>query len=272
MNEILSFLRTLPRRELLRRIRQAAGDDGIVFWEQVAYSDMYAKVTAGPQTAAKLGVPVGTVIGYRILAGTRWVAEVRPTGTRARPAGAEAAGLTGPPAPRSFGPNAMELAPTRRLGRLVLAATLILAAAPQSIVAQTSADSQAVTRAFAHYQDLVRRMAHDSIAALYAPDGQLLVLGRPPVVGPDSIRTYLRGFSSYRVVADTMSPQSLDIHGDTAIQVGTFWQHVQIPSGDTMVVGGGFRLIWIRSPAGRWEIWRLGTTSPPQPPLHPTRG
>jgi hypothetical protein len=70
MNEILSFLRTLPRIELLRRIRVAANDDRIVFWEQIAYSDMYEKVIAGPETAATLGVPIGAVIGYRILAGT----------------------------------------------------------------------------------------------------------------------------------------------------------------------------------------------------------
>lgn len=70
MNEILTFLRTLPRSELLRRIRAAANDDRIVFWEQIAYSDMYDKVAAGPETAARLGVPVGTIIGYRILAGT----------------------------------------------------------------------------------------------------------------------------------------------------------------------------------------------------------
>ena len=70
MNEILSFLRTLPRQELLRRIRAAADDDRIVFWEQVAYSDMYVKVTAGPETAAALGVPISAVIGYRITAGT----------------------------------------------------------------------------------------------------------------------------------------------------------------------------------------------------------
>ncbi len=70
MNEILVFLRTLPRSELLRRIRAVTDDARIVFWEQVAYSDMYEKVSAGREAAAKLGVPIGTVIGYRILAGT----------------------------------------------------------------------------------------------------------------------------------------------------------------------------------------------------------
>jgi len=70
MNEILSFLKTLPRREVLRRVRAATNDDRIVFWEQIAYSDWYEKVVADATMAPKLGVSIGTVIGYHILAGT----------------------------------------------------------------------------------------------------------------------------------------------------------------------------------------------------------
>lgn len=67
MNQILEYLRGLPRRQLVREIRRAAEDNSILLWEFVSYGDMYAPCSAGPQTAARLGVKVGTIIGYKLL-------------------------------------------------------------------------------------------------------------------------------------------------------------------------------------------------------------
>ncbi len=64
MSNTLKYLRSLPRNELVREIRRATGDDRILLWEQVGYGDMYTPVRAGVETAAKLGVLPGVVIGY----------------------------------------------------------------------------------------------------------------------------------------------------------------------------------------------------------------
>jgi hypothetical protein len=64
MNSRLQLLKKLPRRQLLTEIRRAAGDQSIVLWEQIPYGEIYKAVQAGPETAVKLGVKRGDVIGY----------------------------------------------------------------------------------------------------------------------------------------------------------------------------------------------------------------
>jgi hypothetical protein len=64
MSDTLKRLRSLPRSDLIREIRRAAGDDRILLWEQVGYGDTYDPVRAGVEAAAKLGVLPGVVIGY----------------------------------------------------------------------------------------------------------------------------------------------------------------------------------------------------------------
>jgi len=67
MNPILRHLRAMPRRELLNEVRRCADDPDILLWEQVGYGDMYKPVRANPQAAARLGVALGDVIGYKLL-------------------------------------------------------------------------------------------------------------------------------------------------------------------------------------------------------------
>ena len=69
LNPALARLRGLSRGDLLRQIRSASGDSEIVLWEQVGYGDIYAPVSAGPETAQSLGVRAGDIIGYKIIEG-----------------------------------------------------------------------------------------------------------------------------------------------------------------------------------------------------------
>ncbi len=117
-----------------------------------------------------------------------------------------------------------------------------------------------MTDALEHYASLMRRMASDSIGAMFTPDGELVGTGRPPVVGPAAISAFLASFSSYRVLADTMRATSIRLSGDTAVQRGTFWQLVRVPAGDTVVARGAFEATWLRDAHGRWAVRRMGTT------------
>lgn len=140
---------------------------------------------------------------------------------------------------------------------LLLSAPLV----PATAQAQSRQDSTSVNAALDHYTRLTVRMASDSIAALYTPDGVLAATGRAPIQGPDSIRAFLREFRDFHVLSDTMRADGLIIWGDTAWQSGVFHQHVRVPAGDTVFARGRFLITWVRDAAGEWRI-RWASTRP----------
>jgi ketosteroid isomerase-like protein len=125
--------------------------------------------------------------------------------------------------------------------------------------AQSRQDSASVSAALDRYTRLTVRMASDSIAELYAPDGILAATGRAPIRGPDSIRVFLEKFRDYHVLSDTMQADGLIIWGDTAWQSGVFHQHVTVPAGDTVFAHGRFLFMWVRVAGGEWRLQRAST-------------
>ena len=115
-------------------------------------------------------------------------------------------------------------------------------------------------------------MAHDSIAAMYAPDGRLDAPGRAPVVGPVAISAFLQSFAAYRVIHYAMVLDSLTVSADTAETLGRWWQRVRVPAGDTVEVSGGIRAQWVRTRAGGWLLHSMGTDPRPAGPPPPGLG
>ncbi len=146
--------------------------------------------------------------------------------------------------------------------RVLALLMLVVAAGTPAVAAQTAADSGSVAAALERYAGLLRRQASDSIAGLFTDDGELVDARRPPIVGPGAIRAFLGSFSAYHVLADTMTAATLDVHGDSALQTGRYWQQVQLPVGDTVVAQGGFRILWLRDGHGGWRLRRMGTVPP----------
>jgi hypothetical protein len=63
----MSQPRRLPKLELLKEIRNAAGDEKLVLWRQVEYGEAWEEIVATPEVAARLGIRPGDVIGYHQL-------------------------------------------------------------------------------------------------------------------------------------------------------------------------------------------------------------
>jgi ketosteroid isomerase-like protein len=152
--------------------------------------------------------------------------------------------------------------------KLLLAA---LAAPVGTLAGQTPPDSAGLDRALQHYADLISRMAHDSIAALYLPDGELAAPDRDPIVGPAAIAAFLKSFSAYQVYSHRMTADTVRFRGDTALQIGTFRQRVRLPDGTTVEAAGIFRAEWLQV-GGTWRVRRMATAPPPHqaagPPDH----
>jgi hypothetical protein len=111
-----------------------------------------------------------------------------------------------------------------------------------------------VEQAMKTYDRFILSMNTDSIAMLYAPDGELGKMAK----GRDSIRSFLNRFKDFRVLSQNSETNKISIEKDSAIQTGSYRQTVIIPSRDTVSVKGNFTAFWIWSGKG-WQIRRMET-------------
>jgi len=151
---------------------------------------------------------------------------------------------------------------TARLVLALLALPALLASAacaPRARPAAPATPEQDVQAALAHYADLVQKMDSPGIAAMFAPDGEIVNPGQTPVHGPAAIEAFLKQFEGFKVLSETMTADTTTVTGASAVQTGSYRQTVRTPDGQTLNVSGGFEAEWIRDAAGVWRLRRLGT-------------
>jgi hypothetical protein len=105
------------------------------------------------------------------------------------------------------------------------------------------------------YDHLILKSDGDSIALLYAPDGEL---GRA-AKGRNQIRNFLFNFRHYKVLYQSSSIDSLTIDGDTAFMNGIYHQKVIVPENDTVSVKGTYASKWEWLRDEGWHIRRMET-------------
>jgi hypothetical protein len=121
----------------------------------------------------------------------------------------------------------------------------------------TERRKETVEMAMNQYDHLLLKMDVDSIALLYAPEGDLGTIAH----GRDSIRKFLYRFADFKVIAQESKTDSISVQQDSAIQKGNYRQKVILPSKDTVMVKGSFTAHWIWLKEGGWHI-RLMETHP----------
>jgi uncharacterized protein (TIGR02246 family) len=109
------------------------------------------------------------------------------------------------------------------------------------------------------YAELLRAADPAAVAAMFAPEGEMVNPRQPPVHGRAAIEKFLTGFADYRVLANTDTADSTLIDGDTAEQIGTYRQQVQAPDGQRFDTSGRLEVNWVRDGAGQWLILQLET-------------
>ncbi len=105
------------------------------------------------------------------------------------------------------------------------------------------------------YDHLILKTDGDSIALLYAPDGEL---GRA-AKGRNQIRNFLFNFRHYKVLYQSSSIDSLTIDGDTAFVNGFYQQKVIVPENDTVSIKGTYASKWEWLREEGWHIRRMET-------------
>ena len=148
----------------------------------------------------------------------------------------------------------------RRLARataLILFALLFACESPRA--ARLKADKAEVEARLQRYSALTLAMDGAGIAAMFAPDGEMVNPKRPPVRGRAAIERFLSGFSDFHVVSNADEVSSTVVDGDAAEQLGTYHQRVRSPDGQVFEVTGRFEISWVRNASGEWLLSQVAT-------------
>lgn len=108
----------------------------------------------------------------------------------------------------------------------------------------------------ARYNNFVRHEMGDSIAAMYAPDGELVTPIRS-YRGPDSIRAFLATFTNVTLDSSVMWTDSVHATDSGLVQWGQFYQHAILADRPAVAATGHFVALWREQPDGRWLLRRM---------------
>ena len=123
----------------------------------------------------------------------------------------------------------------------------------------TRADKAAVDAGLYRYSQLLLAMDSAGIAAMFAPEGEVVNPSQPAVHGRDAIQKFIASFSDFHVISNTDTPTSTLIDGNTAEQIGVYEQSVRSPQGHLFKVSGRLEIEWVKTPSGEWQIMQLAT-------------
>src|SRR6478609_6605271 len=124
-----------------------------------------------------------------------------------------------------------------------------------------------IEKAMKQYDRLTFRMAADSLADTYLPDGELGGKGMKTYIGRDSIRKFLKSFdpASIKLISNWTKASSVVFKGDTAIVEGTYEQKAKLSPVDTGTFAGTFTSKWMKGDQNKWLIKKMYTV-PTKPP------
>jgi ketosteroid isomerase-like protein len=148
---------------------------------------------------------------------------------------------------------------------LLLASALLLAGCVNQKAEKMKFDRAVVESRLQKYSALMLSMDTAGLAAMYAPDGEMVNPRVAPVKGRDAIRKFLGSYSDYKVLHNEDVATSTLIDGDTAEQIGTYHQKVRAPDGQLFEATGRLEIEWAHTGPGEWLIVQLETFPDPKP-------
>jgi ketosteroid isomerase-like protein len=147
----------------------------------------------------------------------------------------------------------------------MLASALLLAGCVNQKAEKMKFDKTVVEGRLQHYSAVMLAMDTAGIAAMYAPDGELVNPRVAPVKGREAIQKFLDSYSDYKVLQNEDVASSTLIDGDTAEQIGTYHQKVRAPDGQLFETTGRIEIEWAHTGPGEWLIVQLETFPDPKP-------
>jgi uncharacterized protein (TIGR02246 family) len=95
------------------------------------------------------------------------------------------------------------------------------------------------------------------VAVLYAEDAMVLPAESPAVKGRAAIKTYWEGLAAVKATDLKLTLEELEVHGDVAIEYGTYSFNLTPPGAAAAVADNGkYIVVWKRQSDGSWQMHR----------------
>lgn len=132
-----------------------------------------------------------------------------------------------------------------------LIASLCVIAACGREPAPSSADvladtRRAITETMDRYMVAARAVDAPAVAAFFATNGVLFEPGIKPIEGRDAIRTFMASFPGVKVEVATVTPDTIEVFGDTVLYWGTYFEKLAFPGQPVSEQSGKFVIEWVR--------------------------
>jgi uncharacterized protein (TIGR02246 family) len=103
------------------------------------------------------------------------------------------------------------------------------------------------------FEDAVAKQDAAGCAAVYTPDASILPPNGPRMSGRAAIEAFWQGILDAGLRDARLETVSLEMHGDTAIELGTYVLNIAAPTGSPVEDRGKFVVIWKRDIDGVWR-------------------
>lgn len=95
-----------------------------------------------------------------------------------------------------------------------------------------------------------------AMAMLYTPDAALLPPGAARIDGREGVQAMWQGFMDAGVRDLDLETVELEVHGDSASEVGTFTLTAPDGEGGRVTAGGKYIVLWREGEDGVWRLHR----------------
>lgn len=103
------------------------------------------------------------------------------------------------------------------------------------------------------FEQAVAQGSAELCAAVYTEDASVLPPNSPKLTGRRAITQFWQGLLDAGLKSAKLETVALEVHGDTAFEVGTYQLRISPAGAAPMEDRGKFVVIWKREPDGVWR-------------------
>ena len=157
--------------------------------------------------------------------------------------------------------------PTIRVVRLGLVITCTAAGILHAQTRADARDRRAIEAVNARFVRAFNAGDAATAAQVYAPDATVMPPNGAPIVGQPAIVQYWQGGWKMGVRNVKLTSTELDVHGNSASEVGRYELDIQPATGAAGHDHGKYIVLWKRSAKGEWQWHRdiFNSDVPPAP-------
>jgi len=139
--------------------------------------------------------------------------------------------------------------------REVAVAVAAIAVAATGAFAQGNADTAAIAKVRASYEKAAAAQDAAAVAKLYTADGVEMPPNAPAAKGRAAIEAYHKNFAKqFMMHGMTITGTETQVHGDTAVDIGTYKQTLMAQKDGGMVDDKGKYIVLLKKEPGGWAI------------------